>query len=69
MGRPIDNRPQDAILPHYGSCSFHIDTGMPVTSGGLRLASMATRMPAKRCDETRSGAGAGGFPSSPGAAF
>src|SRR5438552_16645256 len=27
--RPINNRPQDFILPHYGSCSFRIDAEYP----------------------------------------
>jgi hypothetical protein len=29
QSRPINNRPQDAILPHFGSCRFPIDWGMP----------------------------------------
>jgi len=24
--RPVANRPQDSILPHFGSCKFHIDS-------------------------------------------
>jgi len=31
-GRPIANRPQDTILPHRGSCSFHINSEISVKS-------------------------------------
>jgi hypothetical protein len=31
--KPINNRPQDSILPHFGSCRFPIDSEIP---GDLR---------------------------------
>ena len=31
--KPINNRPQDSILPHFGSCRFPIDSEYPVTTG------------------------------------
>jgi hypothetical protein len=39
--RPINNRPQDSILPHNGSCSFRIDSELPaLPQGGQSLFSM-----------------------------
>src|SRR5258706_10960144 len=37
--RPINNRLQDSILPHYGSCGFRIDSEIPAPPQEVRVSS------------------------------
>src|SRR5258706_1947482 len=42
--RPINNRPQDSILPHYGSCGFRIDSEIPAPPQEVRDSSRSSSL-------------------------